>query len=297
MFHGKPLDTTKYPKITTPIEDLETMSAFNLAVNTYDFRDADVYLMLYDLNLGYNKNKPNGLIHLYKGSKYFQPEISGNLSGIYYIPLSDLGVRFIRGHTYQINFATREEVHGGGGFRDDVYVYEYIGDTTTYTISLNVSDGVMNNYDDSYKDSQQQQQTDAIKEQTEQDKQFYDDLLSDQYDENVIGDTLGDITSSADQLDDSSYLGLFSAIYSKIDYLLSSDFTKVSTITLPYPHGDEQELVIASDIVYNLIKDSFFYDVLIAFWYFTFGIYVFVFGYEILIAIKTGKILSGYRPR
>lgn len=293
LFLGQPVNSTKYPEVTTPLNELETMSANYLSVNTHDYRDADVYLMLYDLNLGFNKDKPNGLVHLYKGSKYFQPEISGNLSGIYYIPLSQLGVRFIRGHTYQINFATREEIHGGGGFRDDVYVYEFLGNTTKYTISLNVSDGVMNNYDDSYKDSQQQQQTDAIKDQTEQDKQFYDDLLSDQYDENVIGDTIGGVSSSTDDVDYSQYSGLFSTIFGKFSSAISGDYSSVDNISIPIPFT-QGNLNITSDILYNIIKGSFIYTFLQIVWYFIFGMYIFKFSNNLVRSIKSGKILNGF---
>lgn len=295
LFIPARLSSVHYPEIITPLEDLQTLNYYSLAVNTNDFNEDDVYLMLYDTTLGYNKDNPNGLILLNTSSWYYQTQISspGN-DAIYYIPISQLGVRFIRGHSYQINFALREQVSGGGGFRDDVtYTYEYIGDTTTFTVPLDLSDSVIGSYDDNYKDNQQQQQTDAIENQTSQSQQFYDDFLSDDYDENVIGDNLNGLTDSTDDIDYSIYSGLFTTIFSKFSSAISGDYNTPEVINIPIPFS-KGNLKISSDILYNIIKGTFLYTFLQVVWYFIFGMYIFKFSNNLVRSIKSGNILNGF---
>lgn len=190
------------------------------------------------------------------------------------------------------------EFHGGGGFRGDDYIYEYLTDLLSFTISDTVSNDVINSLNMSTKEKTEQKQHDetlnALNNQGEQNQQFYNSVLSNQFNESQPGDTLNSMGGGfRDSVDDSSYVGLFSTVVSKFAAIINGDYSSVEEIHIPLPNSDKY-ITLKSDLLSSFIQNTFIYDFLQIFWTYLFGMYIFKYSYSLIKAIKTGSILSGY---
>lgn len=295
------------PEIATPQEDLENLSFDYISVNANSWSDKIIYALFYDRN-NMTSESTEGLypikeIPLSKEfySDYLNEELSTDNNSVFWIPNNATGLYFVRNGNYEIRLAERiYSEDGGGGFRDENenYSYSYFGNTITFSVSDAVSDDRLNLLNNATKELQEKQRHDetigAINKQTDQDKNFYDGILSNEYNQNQAGDTLTGMGGGfRDSVDDSSYVGLFSTVVSKFASIINGDYSSVDRIEYPLPNSDKK-IIITSDILYNIIKDTFVYNYLQLFWTYLFGMYIFKFSYGLIKAIKTGSILDGY---
>lgn len=113
-------------------------------------------------------------------------------------------------------------------------------------------------------------------------------ISSTDYDESVVNID----TSSAD-IDDSSSTQLFTTIFTNFSNLLnSSNWESVETIDIPVPNTDEK-IQLRSDILSNIVGNSFIRTLINTAWFSVFGLYAFKFANNIFHSIKSGDILSG----
>lgn len=124
-----------------------------------------------------------------------------------------------------------------------------------------------------------EEQTEAINEQTEA-------INSDDYDDNNISFD----TSSADDVDNTEYVGLFTTIFESFNNAISSD--RVEFIRVPIPHAVD-DIIVGSNIVSKHLPNTFL-ALIEGFWFYLFGFYAFKFINNLIIHIKDGSILDGY---
>lgn len=123
-------------------------------------------------------------------------------------------------------------------------------------------------------------QTDKIEEQTQA-------ITSTDFDENEV-----DVdTSAVDDVDNSTYTGLFSTIFTSFNNAISSD--RVEYIRVPIPHSVDN-ILVPSNIVSSKIPSTFLVFIQ-GFWMYVFGFYAFKFANNLIIKIKDGSILEGYQ--
>lgn len=113
-------------------------------------------------------------------------------------------------------------------------------------------------------------------------------ITSTDYDDSVVNID----TSSAD-IDDTSSTQLFTAIFTNFKNLLdNSNWQTVETIDIPIPHSQEK-LQLKSDILSNIVGNTFIATLINVAWYSVFGLYAFKFATKIFQSIKSGDILNG----
>lgn len=113
-------------------------------------------------------------------------------------------------------------------------------------------------------------------------------ITSTDYDDSVVNID----TSSAD-IDDTSSTQLFTAIFTNFKNLLdNSNWQTVETIDIPIPHSQEK-LQLKSDILSNIVGNTFIATLINVAWYSVFGLYAFKFATKIFQSIKSGYILNG----
>lgn len=130
-----------------------------------------------------------------------------------------------------------------------------------------------------------QQITDAIEQSSEQ---INDTLTNTEYNDDVIN-----IDTSSANIDDSSSVNLFNAIFTNLKNLLdNANWNTVDKISIPVPHSNKT-IDLTSDILSKIVGDSFISVLINTAWYSIFGLYVFKFSTKIFQAIKSGDILNG----
>lgn len=163
--------------------------------------------------------------------------------------------------------------------------YVQYGTTSLFLPSqlVNYRSSVVNDYLREKKNVQEI--TNSITEGTDK---IDNSITSTDYDESVVNID----TSSAD-IDDSSSIQLFTTIFTNFKNLLdNSNWQTVETIDIPIPHSQEK-LQLKSDILSNIVGNTFIATLINVAWYSVFGLYVFKFTTKIFQAVKSGDILSG----
>lgn len=177
------------------------------------------------------------------------------------------------------------------------FSYQYVTNEVQFTINQNLSSDIIMSFNNNIKDQQDKENftniENSINNQTQNQQNFYNDIMSDQYDENLAGDTLTGTSDSTDSIDQSQYLGLFSAIFGKFSNIINGDFSTVEEIHYPVPNTNK-EIILKSDLISSTIQNTFIYYFLQTSWYFIFGIYIFIFSNNLIRKIKDGSILNGY---
>lgn len=207
---------------------------------------------------------------------------------------------FTVGNDYEFRFAVREEIESE--YSD--WAYSYIGEYTQFTVSSDTTAERLAEYqalmqekkrqDERQEELNTQRETiNAIQEQTEQDSEFYNTILSNDYDENKIDGSLSSVGSATDSVDDTEYTGLFSAVFSKFSNIINGNYNNVEIISYPIMNTNKN-IEIRSDILSSHIENTFIYTFLQCFWYFLFGMYIFKFSNNLIRKIKSGNILNGY---
>lgn len=131
-----------------------------------------------------------------------------------------------------------------------------------------------------------QEQTTAINNQTTKIEEQTEAMTSTDYDdENVDIDT-----SVVDSVDQSTYTGLFTTVFTSFNNAISSD--RVEYIRVPIPHAVD-DILIPSNIVSAHISSTFL-ALIQGFWFYLFGFYGFKFVNNLIVKIKEGSILDGY---
>lgn len=310
----------KNPELATSLEDLQMLNFDVLSVNAWSYSNEDFDILFYDRNYGSETTDglyPKRVITLNKDTEYYQSDLTADadVNAIYWIPNTATGLNFVKDGQYSIRFAKRNYYYedgentgsgngsfgdaSGGGFRDSAtkYTYEYLGEMINFTIDSSVSQEKIDLLNKSTQEETEKKYHDeemnAINEQKEQDAEFYNNILSNDYDENKADDTLSGTTSSTDSIDDSQYTGLFSAIFGKFSNIINGDYSIVDEIHYPLPNTDK-EIIVTSDLLSSKIQGTWIYTFLQVFWLFLFGMYIFKFSNNLIRKIKDGSILNGY---
>lgn len=111
VFFQNNVDTTKYPQITTSLEDLQTLNFDTISVSAWDWSNKNLYILFYDRSLMNNQDTqglyPKKEIKLAKDTSYFIPEISSEENAIYWVANDNTGLNFKVGGKYEIRLAER----------------------------------------------------------------------------------------------------------------------------------------------------------------------------------------------
>lgn len=104
-------NSIKYPKVTTSLEDLQTLNFDTISVSAWDWSNKDLYILFYDRSLMNNQDTqglyPKKEIKLAKDTSYFVAEISSEKNAIYWIANDNTGLNFKVGGKYEIRLAER----------------------------------------------------------------------------------------------------------------------------------------------------------------------------------------------
>jgi len=102
---------TKFPQVTTSLEDLQTLNFDTISVSANSWSDKDLYILFYDRSLMNNEDTqglyPKKEIKLSTDTSYYIPEISSEQNAIYWIANNNTGLNFKVGGTYEIRLAER----------------------------------------------------------------------------------------------------------------------------------------------------------------------------------------------
>lgn len=186
-------NTTKYPQVTTSLNDLQTLNFDTISVSAWSWSNKDLYILFYDRSLMNNQDTqglyPKKEIKLAKDTSYYVPEISSEENAIYWVANDNTGLNFKVGGKYEIRLAERVPQSTGGGFRgDDLYSYKYLGDTVQFEISEDVSAEKIKELNEQTKANEEKERHDetigAINNQT----QATQDLNNSINDSNVTAD-------------------------------------------------------------------------------------------------------------
>lgn len=291
--------TLKPPEVSTSTQDLENLNFEVVSIDAWDYSNDDLYFLVYDRNYEDTESLTNLYpvteILLNSDSNYYMQDITANpeTNKIYWIPKGDLGLEWKIGGTYGFRFAIRESIESD--FAD--WTYNYITEEFQFTVENTVSNDVIASFNNSTQETKKDNQFNDINnnltQQKEQDQQFYDNILSNNYNENLAGDTLTGSTTSTESIDNSAYIGLFSTVFGKFSNILDGDFSTVEEINYPVPNTNAY-ITLRSDILSSKIEGTFIYLFLQTAWLFVFGMYIFKFSNNLIIKIKSGAILNGY---
>lgn len=104
-------NTTKYPQVTTSLEDLQTLNFDTISVSAWDWSNKDLYILFYDRSLMNNQDTqglyPKKEIKLSQDTSYYVPEISTEENAIYWVANDNTGLNFKVGGKYEIRLAER----------------------------------------------------------------------------------------------------------------------------------------------------------------------------------------------
>lgn len=242
------------------------------------------YLYFHLLQISYTVpiNDGNDTVYYYndktfalnKDSKYFKlwesdPEDTQNYS-YYYISRSALGLDTNSSYLYVLSNSGLQISNTVNILQEDVTngFYDVIQSDTTGVITP------------------QDSTNDKI--------QNIDDTLSDN---TVSSDTETNIEDSLSFDNNNSDLnnmntGFFSAITSIFSNLVTYDLGEDTTIVIPLPHSNNT-IVLHSNVVYNYVS-SVLKNIITAFWYYVFGMYLFRFINRIYIALSSGSIMEKF---
>lgn len=160
----------------------------------------------------------------------------------------------------------------------------YTMDTVQDNIALSTTEIIENNDNNTQLilDSQQEM-TDKI---TEGQEQISNDLTNTDYDENTISVD----TSSLDDLhENEDILNYPMQLVQKLtDIVNDTNWDTVDVIDVGIPYTDKK-IQLRSDMLYNFINDTGFYNVLYVFWVYIFGRYMIHFGLRIYHWLRTGE--------
>lgn len=289
----------KVPEVATSLEDLEELNFDVISVDGWDYSNEDFYLLVYDRNYteteSLNNLYPKKEFLLNSSSPYYMQELTSDpsVNKIFWIPKGELGLDWKVGGTYGFRFAIRESIESE--FSD--WAYSYLDDEIQFTLSETVPETVIATFntatEETKEDDQFNELNNNLKEQKEQDATFYNELLSDEYDEELPSDTLSGISSSSEDISDTQYIGLFSAIFGRFSDIINGDYSEVEEIHYPIMNTNK-DIVLTSDILSSKIQNTFIYVLLQSFWMFLFGTYIFKFCWNLIRKIKDGSILHGY---
>ena len=102
---------TKFPQVTTSLEDLQTLNFDTISVSAWDWSNKDLYILFYDRSLMNNQDTqglyPKKEIKLAKDTSYYVPEISTEKNAIYWVANDNTGLNFKVGGKYEIRLAER----------------------------------------------------------------------------------------------------------------------------------------------------------------------------------------------
>ena len=165
-----------------------------------------------------------------------------------------------------------------------------------------MSEILSNIYDKLQNSADYSQQLDNIASNTEQQIQATNDLkdsiMSEDYDSSEADTSLSGASSSADNVDDSSYTGFFTSVFNKLSAVADYNIEDVETITFPINlFNSEGSFSLTSDIIYNIVKDSALYSIVQIIYYYIFGYYIFKFSCNIINKIKDGSFLNGFSSK
>lgn len=299
----------KVPEIVTTLQDLETLNFDVLSINAWDYSNTDFDVLFYDLNYGSDTADslyPVNVITLNKDTLYFNADLTADadVNAIYWIPIEEIGFNWQKGYKYGIKFAVRNYDIGsgpgtgngsfgdasGGGFRGDDYIYNYLGDGITFTVSDTVQDSVISSLNSSTKDKKDQQNHDETMNKM-------DDINNALTNTTVDGSVSSDVENSLNFNNQNEGLnnlnnGFFSRLASMLSSLLGYNLTDVSTINIPLPHTNKV-ITLRSDLLYANMTDAL-KTLIFAFWTYLFTFYMFKFINKLYIAISTGNILDTF---
>lgn len=289
----------RVPEIATSLEDLQTLNFDVLSIDGWDYSNEDFYLLIYDRNysetVSFNNLYPKKEILLNEDSPFYVSEISADptVNKIFWIPKGELGLEWKIDGTYGFRFAIRESIESE--FAE--WAYSYLDDELQFTVNSNVSSTVIASFNNATEKTNDNNEFNEInnnlKEQKQQSQEFYNNVLSDTYDEAQIDNTLGNISESSTNFDDSEFTGLFTAIFGRFSNIINGNYNEIEYISYPIPNTQES-IVISSDILQTKIQGTFIYTLLQIFWMYLFGLYTFKFSYNLIKKIKDGSILNGY---
>lgn len=289
----------RVPAISTSLEDLETLNFDVLSIDGWNYSNEDFYLLVYDRNYSetesYNNLYPKKEILLNGDSPFYVSELSADpsVNKIFWVPIGELGLEWKIDGTYGFRFAIREPIES----EFSEWAYSYLDDELQFTVDSNVAPSVISSFNNATQQTNNNNDfnelNDNIKSQTQQNNEFYNNILSNSYDDGQIDDTLGNISESSTNFDDSQYTGLFTAIFGRFSNIINGNYNEIEHLSYPIPNT-EQSIVISSDLLYSKIQGTFIYTLLQVFWMYLFGMYTFKFSYNLIIKIKDGSILNGY---
>lgn len=140
------------------------------------------------------------------------------------------------------------EFHGGGGFRGDDYVYEYLGESTSFTISNTVSDELIASFNQSTQEKTQEKQHDETLNAINNQTQATQDLT------NSIND--GSITTDLDLPTSSAVdttLNGLNSIFDTFYNVFTSDNAQDIVFPMPYTN---KNITIPANFLENLLNEN-----------------------------------------
>lgn len=288
-YEGTPIEPPFIKPIIYNKTEIQSNNFDNIVIqiNNYNYENNLYFKLLYNpTNTGVSGDQiayyySVDIFILNYTCKYFT---TSNNEQFYIIPKSELNLQPNKEYYFLIT-------------TDSTNIYNTLG-VYNYENDENAYDGFSYNTGNTITEQQVtnnllQNQKDEINKQTENSQNFYNNILSNDYNENQINDTLTNIDDSTKDIDDSQYIGLFSAIFTKFSNIISGDYSSIETISYPIMNTDGY-IIITSDILSSKIQGTFIYTFLQIFWYFLFGVYIFKFSNNLIRKIKSGEILNGY---
>lgn len=218
----------------------------------------------------------NRILALNNQSQYFDVSGTGSDMFPYYnIPFSFF--RFEPNKNYIVFINDNDET-----VNNSVGAYDFSNDYDGFSFSptdeqLSASGVIINNQDNLIN----------------QNEEFFNNFTSDDYNENEVDSTLTDMSGASSSIDNSAYVGFFSTLFDKFEDVIDYDIEEVEQFVIPIPFT-EKTIVIPSDLVYSRINETTIYELIYIFWYFIFGLYIFKFANNLIIAIKSGEIMKGW---
>lgn len=293
----------KYPKIANTLEQLENLDFDVLSINAWDYSNEDFDILFYDLNYGSDTTSslyPINVITLNKDTLYYNSDLTADpdTNAIYWIPIEDIGFNWVKGNEYGIKFAVRDyEIHGGGGFRGDNYIYNYIGDEVVFTVSNNIPDNVINALNSSTQNNIQNTQHEEIINNMNNIENNLDNLnnaLTNTTPDNSVSSDIDNALSFNNENEGLNNLnnGFFSRLTSMLSNLLGYNLADDTSVSIPLPHSNKS-LTLHSIDIYNNVTGALRL-IINAFWVYIFSFYMWKFINKIYIAISTGNILDTF---
>lgn len=133
--------------------------------------------------------------------------------------------------------------------------------------------------------------TDSIDEQTQQQQEQYEEFTSEEYDEDEVDDTISDLSSISDDVDDSEFSGFFESLFDMFyNAFCDVEYYEVVSVAIPFT---DQYLTFESDVIKNVIQDTALYTFIQLLYSCLFGLWAFRFAYGVVCSIKDGTILDG----